>query len=923
MACGAVGLIQLGLAWRFRGRLRRSQAPFPAELPFVSVIVPCKGRPRGFEGNIASLLDQDYSGGREYLFVTPSESDPAYPALRGAVEGAPRARVLCSGAAPSGSSEKALNLLAGLRAADPGSEALLFADSDLRVRRDWMARMLEPLGDPRVGISTAVMAYLPEEPDFASWMRLSWMGYALPAFEPMGLAASQSLAVRRGDFEALGIRDLWRVSVSDDLAMAARFRQAGKRVSLAAGATPVSREPCGLSDALRLFGRWMTLLRFYDRRAWLLGALLVAFKFLVLLRALQAPLCWPLLALWLGCDMAYLGIVFGGLQEALPEIFAAGGAAYRHVPIRAVLAAPIVVAAYGLTYVYSLLSREVAWAGYTYRLKGALRVEAVAGEEEAGKALSSRLLRLGLVGAAGALSGMGYWPGSWGVLAWLILIPLLWVIEEETPAASFFWGWWYGGVLCAAGIPWLLDFLRRFLDVSFAEAACWFAAVCAYHGLSWALACWAARALAEAFRLRWGLEPSAALAAAFVPAMVAAEGYFPALFPSGLADTQYFHLPAVQMIEISGMAGLAWLVAGFNAAAYAALRSWGPSGPGRVRAAILAGLAAVLLVNDWWGQRRMDRIDAEVSRRMAAGRSLGVGIVQAPLPSDLSRPPGRFAQNLPLYNELTAQALAGGGLDLVIWPESTYAGLVEYGSEAGAAEIAGRPLAEALAADIPHPVPLLLSAVGKSSEGEHNISILTGPFREPWGIAEKGHLIAFGEYMPLGKLLPFLRALSPRTAGLTPGRRQHLLWGVEGAGLGVLICYEDLMADVARRHVLMGANLLVNQTNDAWFDRGMAPEQHLRLSALRAVETRRYLLRAVTSGVSAVVSPSGRVLSRIPARAQGVIVEKVALMDLRTFGAAAGRAFYHLAGLVLAGAWFCCRRGRSSRGASWESPNPA
>ena len=76
--------------------------------------------------------------------------------------------------------------------------------------------------------------------------------------------------------------------------------------------------------------------------------------------------------------------------------------------------------------------------------------------------------------------------------------------------------------------------------------------------------------------------------------------------------------------------------------------------------------------------------------------------------------------------------------------------------------------------------------------------------------------------------------------------------------IGPLICYEDIMAELSRNYVKMGANLLVNLTNDAWFGRSIAPYQHLLLSIPRAVETRRYLVRSTNSGISAIVSPTGR-----------------------------------------------------------------
>ncbi|MCY3757392.1 MAG: apolipoprotein N-acyltransferase, partial [Acidobacteria bacterium] len=75
------------------------------------------------------------------------------------------------------------------------------------------------------------------------------------------------------------------------------------------------------------------------------------------------------------------------------------------------------------------------------------------------------------------------------------------------------------------------------------------------------------------------------------------------------------------------------------------------------------------------------------------------------------------------------------------------------------------------------------------------------------------------------------------------------------------ICYEAVVPDLVRRFVAEGAQVLVNITNDAWFGNSAAPHQHLLMARMRAVENRRYLLRAANSGISAVIDPLGRVLA--------------------------------------------------------------
>ncbi|MFO0715025.1 MAG: nitrilase-related carbon-nitrogen hydrolase [Sandaracinus sp.] len=108
--------------------------------------------------------------------------------------------------------------------------------------------------------------------------------------------------------------------------------------------------------------------------------------------------------------------------------------------------------------------------------------------------------------------------------------------------------------------------------------------------------------------------------------------------------------------------------------------------------------------------------------------------------------------------------------------------------------------------------------------------------------------------------MPFLHGvLRP---GLTPGPREGGAIDVAGQRLGILNCYEDLMADHVWRVMSHRPTVLSNHTNDAWFGRTRAPGLHHFLARMRAIETRRDLVRTVNTGVSGVVSSTGETLVR-------------------------------------------------------------
>ena len=127
-----------------------------------------------------------------------------------------------------------------------------------------------------------------------------------------------------------------------------------------------------------------------------------------------------------------------------------------------------------------------------------------------------------------------------------------------------------------------------------------------------------------------------------------------------------------------------------------------------------------------------------------------------------------------------------------------------------------------------------------------------------------------------------------------------LLWKQGRAG--VLICYESIFGELARAWVNVGANILVNVTNDAWYGKTSAPHHSMAMTIFRAVETRRSLVRAANTGISGFVDPLGRVQSASPVFTDWAKAEEVVLVSRKTFFVQIGYFFAPLcfvAGLVI------------------------
>lgn len=185
---------------------------------------------------------------------------------------------------------------------------------------------------------------------------------------------------------------------------------------------------------------------------------------------------------------------------------------------------------------------------------------------------------------------------------------------------------------------------------------------------------------------------------------------------------------------------------------------------------------------------------------------------------------------------------------------------------------------------------------------------------------DKVKLVPFGEYVPLRRWLPWIKPLVEAVTEFHPGEYSQPLMSdlsTSVPSFGVEICYEIIFPDLVRRQVARGATFLVTITNDAWFGDSSAPYQHFDMARLRAVENRRYLVRAANTGISGVVDPWGRVVQRTALdRATVVTASIVPNTSLSPFTRWGGLFAPTCILLVVAAALL--RVGRSSRSAGQQ-----
>lgn len=161
----------------------------------------------------------------------------------------------------------------------------------------------------------------------------------------------------------------------------------------------------------------------------------------------------------------------------------------------------------------------------------------------------------------------------------------------------------------------------------------------------------------------------------------------------------------------------------------------------------------------------------------------------------------------------------------------------------------------------------------------------------------KRHLVPFGEYTPMEKLIkaifPILEELNILSSPLTPGNDSNL-FETEHGKVGSLICFDSIYHQLALDSVRDGARILTVSTNDSWFSDSAALYQHNGHSVLRAIETGRYVARSANTGVSTVISSEGKVLSLMEPLEKGYAAAEIYATDERTVYSCIGDIFIYL-----------------------------
>ncbi len=458
--------------------------------------------------------------------------------------------------------------------------------------------------------------------------------------------------------------------------------------------------------------------------------------------------------------------------------------------------------------------------------------------------------RIVLAALSGAILSLSYRGAFWSLYSWFCIALLLITILGARAGVAVLCGFLHGLVFVLTCVPWIAEVLS--VHGGMPAAAGW--GVLLLIGSIWAtligLFAWMVRRLS----LR-----SVGLALCGAPFLwISTEvvrAYLPEIsFPWSLLGYPAAGNPMLaQITTVTGIYGVSFLVVAFNA-----LLVWSyiakESEKGKRRLKLGAAIAALLLAQ-WIGPRFVPTAPAAHLAR----------VVQPNFPESTQYVGDWYAEHKPdmaELEELSVKPSTGARQpDLLIWPEAP-APFSFQDPHFG-------PILVRVSERFPHPFivgiiewkPAMVVVNGVRHNGmlPYNSAAMLNPSGQRVFSYDKIHLVPFGEYEPFPFFHQVVSSVSEEVGGFHKGKERSVGMFPSGNKFSVFICYEAIYAGEVRQFANMGAELLVNISNDGWFGTSQAAEQHLRMARVRAVENRRWVIRDTNNGITASIDPYGNV----------------------------------------------------------------
>ena len=443
---------------------------------------------------------------------------------------------------------------------------------------------------------------------------------------------------------------------------------------------------------------------------------------------------------------------------------------------------------------------------------------------------------------SGVLAAFAFPKFSLSFFIWIALIPLLFVLPGKKPKQSFFLGLAAGFSYYAILLYWIPSVPAHYGNLSLEISILIYVLLILLLGLSWASFSYFFAKISFVFpRLVFFLVPFLWVVHEYILT------YIFSGFPWGLLGTSQFqNTYFIQLASIVGVYGLSFAIVLFQSMFVFSMIY-------RKKNPFFVALGTVLLIH----------LGGFINLQLSSPpeKTFTASVIQGNVSSDIYWDEVPTEEIKELFNQhLELSRLSyEEGAELIIWPEFSVPLCFSCPEEPYAS------LSQKLIEFVKETGSVLL--LGTNETGEENGSTYyynTALALYPDGTTShyyKMHLVPFGEYTPYKKIFFFIEKMTHAIGEVTPGKNISL-HHFKDMKFGSPICYEIIFPNLVRQFTKKGANFMVTITNDGWYGKSSAPYQHFAMAVIRAVENRRFLLRAATTGISGIIDPYGRVLSR-------------------------------------------------------------
>ncbi|MBI4685740.1 MAG: apolipoprotein N-acyltransferase [Nitrospirae bacterium] len=506
------------------------------------------------------------------------------------------------------------------------------------------------------------------------------------------------------------------------------------------------------------------------------------------------------------------------------------------------------------------------------------------------KVIADNFRRYGHAVISGIILIFAFPAFDFSFLAWVALTPFLISLLNKRPAEAFRAGFFMGIPYFFGTLYWIYHSINHYGNIPLVPSLALVLILCMYLSLYTGVF-----AVLFSWKITTSRFPALFLAPVIWVTLEFLRSYALTGFPwSSIGYSQYRFLPVIQFADITGIYGVSFLVVAFNGAVAdffiikkrlraMPLFSLSQTITGVV---ILAFLLIFVFTYGYW--RLSDS---------SAGASVRVSIIQGNIEQDKKWDNTYQRAVLNTYKDLSF-AVVPMSPNLIVWPEtavpfyfnsdkSLTQELVDFQQTLNSYLLFGSVLIKTPSATDSR------SASSEISNLPTNSAVLLSPDGRQAFVYDKIHLVPFGEYVPLKKLLFFVDKLVAGIGDYVPGDsilRAETPYG----NFGVFICYEIIFPGLVRKFYSKDGDFIVTITNDAWFGKTAGPYQHFSMAVLRAVENRKPVIRAANTGISGFIDSSGRIIGMTRLFQRTARTMEVKTNSYRTFYSKYGDIFSYI-----------------------------